>query len=67
LICSFSFSVFLDPLLPPESRSAQADRGKSILDPRLWPLGCLYFHLLQFTRYQPLFGVQAYRNINNLF
>jgi len=38
----------------------------SILDSRLWTLDCLFFHPLKFTRYQTLFGVQDYLNINNL-
>jgi hypothetical protein len=49
LICSFSFSVFLYPLLSPEWRSAQADRGKFFLDPRLWSPECLYFHPIPVT------------------
>ena len=68
LLLLTAFSAFSSPFPPhfhsPQSRRSRAARRR--IDSRLWTLYCLFFHPLKFTRYQTLFGVQDYLNINKL-
>jgi len=63
---SLDYPSFLPSVSLPFSRRSRAARRR-IAANFLCLLDGLYFHLLQCTGYQPLFGVQACRNINNLF